>query len=91
MTTKKVAIIGECMIELSGTPFGEMKQSFGGDTLNAAVYLKRMSDEQVQACYVSALGNDKLSDMMLMRWQSEQVNTEWVLRDSEHSTGLYMI
>lgn len=91
MTTKKVAIIGECMIELSGTPFGEMKQSFGGDTLNAAVYLKRMSDEQVQACYVSALGNDKLSDMMLTRWQREQVNTDWVLRDSEHSTGLYMI
>ncbi|WP_434999111.1 sugar kinase [Vibrio scophthalmi] len=91
MSNKKVAIIGECMIELSGTPFGEMKQSFGGDSLNAAVYLKRMSDEQVEACYVSVLGDDKLSETMRKHWQAEQINTDWVLRDTQRGTGLYMI
>ncbi|OLQ89782.1 ketodeoxygluconokinase [Vibrio ponticus] len=91
MKSNKIAIIGECMIELSGTPFGVMKQSFGGDTLNAAIYLARMSDEQVQTCYVSALGDDALSDGMIERWQDERINTDWVLRDNVHSTGLYMI
>ena len=38
---KHIAIIGECMIELNGKPFGSMHQTFGGDTLNAAVYLSR--------------------------------------------------
>ncbi|MBF4243254.1 sugar kinase, partial [Vibrio anguillarum] len=38
---KTIAIIGECMIELNGKPFGEMQQTFGGDTLNAAIYLCR--------------------------------------------------
>ncbi|MFT7559984.1 MAG: sugar/nucleoside kinase (ribokinase family) [Flavobacteriales bacterium] len=36
-----IAIIGECMVELIGSPFGEMRQSFGGDTLNSAIYLNR--------------------------------------------------
>ena len=30
---KKIAFIGECMIELNGKPFAEMWQSYGGDTL----------------------------------------------------------
>ncbi|MGF1868419.1 sugar kinase [Photobacterium indicum] len=91
MHRKKIAIIGECMIELNGTPFGEMQQSFGGDTLNAAVYLKRMSGEQVDASYITAIGNDQLSKMMCECWQEEHINTEMVLSDTDHSTGLYMI
>nr|MBA2817601.1 2-dehydro-3-deoxygluconokinase [Candidatus Pantoea persica] len=40
MTHKRIAIIGECMIELSEK--GEnIKRGFGGDTLNTAVYLAR--------------------------------------------------
>ncbi|MGX9522519.1 hypothetical protein ACWX0P_27495 [Vibrio mediterranei] len=35
---KEIATIGECMIELNGKPFGEMRKTFGGDTLYAAVY-----------------------------------------------------
>ena len=31
---KTVAIIGECMIELSGQPFLPQQQRFGGDTLS---------------------------------------------------------
>ena len=36
-----VALFGECMIELQGEAFGTMRQTFGGDTLNTAVYLAR--------------------------------------------------
>ena len=29
---KKIAFIGECMIELNGKPYGEMWQGYGGYT-----------------------------------------------------------
>ncbi|MBP5125832.1 sugar kinase, partial [Pseudomonas protegens] len=38
---KRIAAIGECMIELQQHHDGSLQQSFGGDTLNAAVYLAR--------------------------------------------------
>lgn len=38
---KRIAIIGECMIELNGEPFGSMQQSYGGDSLNTAIYMAR--------------------------------------------------
>ncbi|MBC7042297.1 sugar kinase, partial [Salmonella enterica subsp. enterica serovar Enteritidis] len=40
MTT--VACIGECMIELSQGAGGQLTRSYGGDTLNTAVYLARL-------------------------------------------------
>ena len=40
-TTPRIALIGECMIELQHRADGSLHQSFGGDTLNAAVYLRR--------------------------------------------------
>ncbi|MGX9522798.1 hypothetical protein ACWX0P_29115 [Vibrio mediterranei] len=58
---KHIAIIGECMIELNGKPFGAMHQIFGGDTLNAAVYLSRScelyaEEQPITVSYVSAMG-----------------------------------
>ncbi|MEZ8055952.1 MULTISPECIES: sugar kinase [Vibrio] len=86
-----IAIIGECMIELNGTPFGTMTQTYGGDSLNTAVYLARCADVNVAVKYVSALGVDAISDGMIERWQHEGVNTELVLRDTTRQPGLYLI
>ncbi|MBN6068122.1 sugar kinase [Aggregatibacter actinomycetemcomitans] len=89
---KKIAFIGECMIELNGKPFGEMWQSYGGDTLNSATYLSRMSSpNDIKVYYVSALGSDNLSEQMRMHWQADGVNTDWVLKDENHQPGLYLI
>ncbi|OOF59880.1 sugar kinase [Rodentibacter myodis] len=89
---KKIAFIGECMIELNGKPFGEMWQSYGGDTLNSAVYLSRISPpESIQVHYVSSLGADKLSGQMRQYWQAEGIHTDWVLKDEKHQPGLYLI
>jgi len=38
---KRIAAIGECMIELQQRHDGSLQQGFGGDTLNTAVYLCR--------------------------------------------------
>lgn len=89
---KKIAIIGECMIELNGEPFGKMRQTYGGDTLNTATYLARVSpSRQFDIHYVSVLGTDKLSQGMLHHWQDDHIRTDLVLRDERRQPGLYLI
>lgn len=89
---KKIALIGECMIELNGSPFAEMWQTYGGDSLNTATYLARVSSrDEVDVQYISALGMDNLSNGMLARWQQEGINTTAVLRDEKRQPGLYLI
>jgi 2-dehydro-3-deoxygluconokinase len=84
----KVASIGECMIEFSQTPGGAFQRGFGGDTLNTALYLSRLG---IDASYVTALGDDALSETMLAGWQSEGIRTDLVLRVAGRLPGLYMI
>ncbi|KJY81926.1 ketodeoxygluconokinase [Vibrio galatheae] len=86
----KIAIIGECMIEVSGELFGATQQSFGGDTLNTAVYLSRASSD-IEVFYVTAMGKDALSLGIIARWQEEGINTEFVLLDEQRKPGLYLI
>ena len=76
----KVACIGECMIELKqaqGTEPGLFSRGYGGDTLNTAVYLTRLG---VGVDYITALGDDSLSDEMIAGWAAEGVGTGRVLR-----------
>jgi 2-dehydro-3-deoxygluconokinase len=92
-----IAIIGECMIELNGSPFGEMHQSYGGDTLNAAIYLNRcLQDDTTRShvtrtSYVTSLGTDPISEEMISRWEKEGISTDLVLRDENRNPGLYLI
>lgn len=91
MTRKKIAVIGECMIELSQQ--GEaLKRGFGGDTLNTAVYLTRqVPADRLAVEYVTALGNDSFSNDMLHAWQQEGVATSLVQRLENRLPGLYVI
>lgn len=41
--SKKIAVIGECMIELSEKG-AAVNRGFGGDTLNTSVYIARQTD-----------------------------------------------
>jgi 2-dehydro-3-deoxygluconokinase len=86
-----VYAIGECMIELQRSSTG-MDYRFGGDTLNAAVYMARMLDpEKVKVAYVTALGTDGMSDEMCASWQAEGIDTGCVLRLPDRLPGIYMI
>jgi len=84
----KVASIGECMIEFSAARDGLFARAFGGDTLNTAVYLSRLG---IDTAYVTALGDDALSDAMVAAWQGEGIATSEVLRVAGRVPGLYMI
>ena len=89
---RRIALFGECMIELRGQVFGAMQQGFGGDTLNTAIYLVRLSrDRDIQVSYATALGIDVFSDHMLAAWQAEGIDTSLVRLLSNHLPGLYAI
>lgn len=87
----KIGIIGECMVELINQQGSDYHQTFGGDTLNTAVYLKRVAGSDVDVSYVTLLGDDRLSDEMLARWQNEGIDTSCVERIAGQVPGLYMI
>jgi 2-dehydro-3-deoxygluconokinase len=82
------ACIGECMIELKQAEGGLFSRGYGGDTLNTAVYLARLG---AGADYITALGDDTLSDEMIAGWAAEGVGTSRVSRLKGKLPGLYMI
>lgn len=91
-TRKRVALFGECMLELQGQAFGAMQQSFGGDTLNTAVYLSRCGASRgIEAHYATALGDDRFSTGLIERWQAEGVGIDLVQRLPGRMPGLYLI
>lgn len=92
MNTKpRIALIGECMIELQHRADGSLQQSFGGDTLNAAVYLRRELGEPSTVDYVTALGDDSFSDAMCKHWAEEGLGLGMVQRLPGRLPGLYCI
>lgn len=88
----KVALIGECMIEMGGEPGTAISQTFGGDTLNAAVYLARLSSSAgVVVDYVTAVGGDSFSAAMRQMWRSEGIGEQHVRVIEGSLPGLYFI
>ncbi|HEV6964293.1 sugar kinase [Roseateles sp.] len=86
-----IAALGECMLELQGPAFGNLRQTFGGDTLNTAVYLARCGGPRLSVHYATALGDDSLSAGLLERWAAEGVQTGLVQRLPGRLPGLYLI
>ncbi|WCS26924.1 sugar kinase [Methylobacterium sp. NMS14P] len=84
----RVACIGECMVELSERPDGNLVRGFGGDTLNTALYLARLG---VAVDYVTALGDDVWSDEMAAAWGREGIGLDRVRRLQGRMPGLYII
>ena len=75
-------------IELRQASGGLYSRGFGGDTLNTAVYLARLG---IGVDYITALGNDSLSDEMVEVWRAEGIGTTKVARLKGKLPGIYMI
>ncbi|GAA3543559.1 sugar kinase [Zobellella aerophila] len=88
MSDVKLAVLGECMVELQQTPQG-LSQRFGGDTLNTALYYHRVCGGET--AYVTGLGRDGFSDAMLLQWRQEGLDTSLVSRLDDKLPGLYLI
>ncbi len=93
-TQPSIAVLGECMLELSLPPLSSLQSAipanfaFGGDTLNMSVYMSRLG---TKVDYVTALGDDKSSDWLLQRWAAEGVECSHVIRCKDQVPGMYMI
>jgi 2-dehydro-3-deoxygluconokinase len=87
----KVALFGECMLELNGTAFGAMQQSYGGDTFNTAVYLSRCGGGVIKSWYATALGDDALSLELERRWAQDGLALDLVRHVPGRMPGLYQI
>lgn len=91
MASKRIAVIGECMVELQRQG-PHIKQSFGGDTLNTALYLSRLThSHEIETAYITGLGIDSFSQDMLAAWQQEHINTQFVFVSKDKNPGLYLI
>jgi len=91
---KRLACIGECMIELwQDRQYSDrMRRTFGGDTLNTAVYAARcLQAANAKVSYATALGTDPFSDELLAAWQAEGLETGLVARLPDYLPGLYII
>ena len=63
-----------------------------GDTLNTAIYLARASQRtDIQVHYLTAMGQDPLSQQIIARWQQAGIDTSAVLIDEQRHPGLYLI
>ena len=88
----RIGLIGECMVELRSQADGQLGQAFGGDTLNAAVYLRRLlGEDPVRMDYLTAVGDDSLSQAMRARWREEGVGDARVRVLPGRLPGLYLI
>jgi len=87
----RIAVIGECMVELSRDG-DELQQGFGGDTLNTAVYLARLTQSTgISVSYFTGLGTDPYSQAMLASWQAEAIHTDSVYLSPDKLPGIYSI
>lgn len=88
----KIGLIGECMVELQQLPDGRMRQTFGGDTLNTAIYLSRLCrGNGISIEYLTAVGEDALSQAMRQCWREEGVGDGRIRVLPDRLPGLYLI
>ncbi|WP_439098420.1 sugar kinase [Alteraurantiacibacter buctensis] len=88
VSTPRVILAGEAMLELSARAGGLWQIGYGGDTLNTAVHLARLG---CTVAYASALGSDAFSANLRQQWQAEGLDCSLLLTDPARSTGLYSI
>jgi 2-dehydro-3-deoxygluconokinase len=85
-----VICIGECMVELRPAPDGHLQRGFAGDAFNTAVYLKRSAPE-IDVEFLTATGDEGLSDSMVEFCRSEGVGDRYIFRVPGARPALYLL
>ena len=93
--TKKIGCIGEAMVELSlgtgNSNDNDISLGYAGDTLNTAIYLKRLFGNSAEVSYCTVLGNDPLSARLIKFIESESIDTNTISRSEQRGVGIYSI
>lgn len=89
---RNIACIGEVMIELIAGKDGTASLGVAGDTYNTAVYLNRLlKRDEVNVFYVTALGTDPYSGLILEHMKKHGLSSDFVERRDDRIPGLYAI
>jgi 2-dehydro-3-deoxygluconokinase len=92
MKPVRFAAIGECMLEVQANGFGPAVFSYGGDTFNTSVYLRRCARaEDIEVSYVTGLGTDALSQSLQKEWQALGLKLDAVAYIEGRLPGMYLI
>lgn len=92
MTPKKIACLGECMVELSPLENDTYARGFAGDSLNTAIYIQRSLRKQpAETSYITALGPDPLSQKIREFIAGENINSSLIGTIADKRPGLYSI
>lgn len=88
----KLISIGECMLEVQANQFGPAVLSYGGDTFNTAVYLRRCSKpSDIQVGYATGVGQDPLSRKLLNEWLALGIDLSYTQQIDGKLPGMYLI
>ncbi len=86
-----IAIIGECLIELSANgslaDTSTLNKYFGGDTVTTAVAISRLGGE---VAYLTKVGNDGFSEFILSSLQKENIDTS-LIKTNDEQNGMYIV
>lgn len=86
-----IAIIGECLIELSANgklaETSTLNKYFGGDTVTTAVAIARLGGN---VSYLTKVGNDGFSEFILSSLQKENIDTS-LIKTNEEQNGMYIV
>ncbi len=93
---KNIAVMGECMVEFGSSSNKEgqanlYKQNFAGDVFNTGIYIKRCIDNEANVSFLSAVGNDELSNQLVLMMAEENIKDDLLYRSSTEIMGLYLI
>ncbi len=86
-----IAIIGECLIELSANgslaDTSTLNKYFGGDTVTTAVAVARLGGN---VTYLTKVGNDGFSEFILSALKKENIDTSLIKTNNEQN-GMYIV
>ena len=86
-----IAIIGECLIELSANgslaDTSTLNKFFGGDTVTTAVAVARLGGN---VTYLTKVGNDGFSEFIISSLQKENIDTS-LIKTNEEQNGMYIV
>ena len=80
------------MLEVQANGFGPCVLSYGGDTFNTSVYLRRCASRQaIEVSYATGLGVDPLSLQLKQAWNGLGLNLSAIQSIDGKLPGMYLI
>ena len=86
-----IAVIGECLIELSANgslaDTSTLNKYFGGDTVSTAVAIARLGGS---VTYLTKVGNDGFSEFIFSSLKKENIDTS-LIKTNDEQNGMYIV